>query len=358
MIHRPYGSMKLGSISILHPMKTRMKTKSTHLPMMLLLSVLGLIPVWAIRPPVDDAPPPQPVLGQDPDQRNAADMPDDPAPNRQQRDDGRAFLGVRVSEVPEMLAAQLELPEGAGVVVELILNDSPAQKVGLQKHDVLMEFAGKPLSSHDDLSQIITTHQPGDEVVVKYLRKGKVESLKVTLEQLPVQENPPVPLGQGGGLQIGPGEFFMEAFPAEEMARLRQLMGDDIGGFRFPDGIFGNELFQDGLGNIREKIEKMLADGQALEFNGDGGENAQFRMNAAATVRIMDQHGSIEMKAIDGGKEVTVRDVQNQIVWSGPWDTEQDKAAAPDDIRLRIENLNIDGLENGNGLKLQFFQND
>jgi hypothetical protein len=66
----------------------------------------------------------------------------------------------------------------------------------------------------------------------------------------------------------------------------------------------------------------------------------------------MDDQGSIELKAVDGGKEITVRDPQDQIIWSGPWDTEQDKAAAPDDVRQRIERLNFDG--QGNGLRLQF----
>ncbi len=52
-------------------------------------------------------------------------------------------------------------------------------------------------------------------------------------------------------------------------------------------------------------------------------------------------------------KEVTIRDKDNKVSWNGPWDTEQDKAAAPDDVRRRVERLNLDSKFQGNGLRLQ-----
>jgi hypothetical protein len=68
---------------------------------------------------------------------------------------------------------------------------------------------------------------------------------------------------------------------------------------------------------------------------------------------MMDDQGSVEIKSNDGSKEVTIRDKGNNITWTGPWDTEQDKAAAPEDVRTRVERLNFDTKFKGNGLRLQ-----
>jgi hypothetical protein len=42
-----------------------------------------------------------------------------------------------------------------------------------------------------------------------------------------------------------------------------------------------------------------------------------------------------------------------QVQWEGPYDTPQDKDAAPPDVRERIERLNIDMDFKGNGLRLR-----
>jgi hypothetical protein len=72
---------------------------------------------------------------------------------------------------------------------------------------------------------------------------------------------------------------------------------------------------------------------------------------------MRDQQGSVEVKAMDGGKEVTIRDQQDNVTWSGPWDTAQDRAAAPDDVRQRVQSLNLDSEFSGNGLRLQMRPN-
>ena len=63
--------------------------------------------------------------------------------------------------------------------------------------------------------------------------------------------------------------------------------------------------------------------------------------------------GSIELNSKDGGKEATVRNKDGKVTWSGPWDTEQDKAAAPADVRARLDKLNLDGNFLGGGLRLR-----
>jgi hypothetical protein len=64
-----------------------------------------------------------------------------------------------------------------------------------------------------------------------------------------------------------------------------------------------------------------------------------------ATIRMLDDEGSVEIEMKNGSKHVRVRGKDGKVQWEGPWDTKQDKAAAPEGIRDRIESMNIDMME-------------
>ena len=106
---------------------------------------------------------------------------------------------------------------------------------------------------------------------------------------------------------------------------------------------------------MRELKQRMQgAMGQALLPPDDAA--AKSNVQAAATIRMKDAEGSVEVKSADGSKEVTLRDQQDNVTWNGPWDTAQDKEAAPPDVRKRVESLNIDHSFKGAGLRLQMNQ--
>jgi hypothetical protein len=52
-----------------------------------------------------------------------------------------------------------------------------------------------------------------------------------------------------------------------------------------------------------------------------------------------DQDGSVEVKGNGEGREVTVWDLSNKVVYEGPWVTPQDKAAPTPQMRRRIERV-------------------
>lgn len=95
----------------------------------------------------------------------------------QRQHEGR--LGVRVQKPSSVLAEQLDLPKGQGLVIEHVLPQSAAAKAGLKVHDLLLEFEGKPVP--DDVAKFIKmldaikANTPVDVVV---LRKGKKETIK------------------------------------------------------------------------------------------------------------------------------------------------------------------------------------
>ena len=70
----------------------------------------------------------------------------------------------------------------------------------------------------------------------------------------------------------------------------------------------------------------------------------------------MDDQGSVEVKTTDDSKEVTISDQNGKVTWSGPWDTAQDQAAAPEEIRKRVESLNLSTKISGGGLHMNLQQ--
>jgi serine protease Do len=268
------------------------------------------------------------------------------------------FLGISVAEVPDMLAAHLDLPKDTGVLVRIVGPGSPAEKAGLRLHDIVLEVADRPVSSHQDLLGIVGEHRAGDDLKIKVSRKGDIEFFHATLDARPELANPaPGADPRIGQLNLGPKDLFFEDLPQDHAARIRGMIEQNLRALRDPGGMLDDDAFQGAFQNMREQMERLLAEPKPFGPLDEDGGFGNLRMNAGATVRLMDDQGSIELKAVNESKEVTVRDMQNDIIWTGPWDTEQDKAAAPDEIRERIERLNIEGFHEGNGLRLQFFRN-
>lgn len=89
------------------------------------------------------------------------------------------WLGIEVQPADDALRAQLGLDVGQGIVVTAVHPDSPAAKAGLDRHDVLMLFADKPLATAEDLQQQIKAHGEKAASVVLY-RSGKKMTVEVT----------------------------------------------------------------------------------------------------------------------------------------------------------------------------------
>lgn len=89
------------------------------------------------------------------------------------------FLGVETKELSDQLKKYFEVDHG--VLIESVIEDSPAQKAGLKAGDVITEISGKKIEDHGDLIRTINYYDPGETVEVKYSRKGKSSSVKVEL---------------------------------------------------------------------------------------------------------------------------------------------------------------------------------
>lgn len=93
----------------------------------------------------------------------------------------RPYLGVRYKMIDKQTAILNEIVEGAYVVE--IMEDSPAQKSGLQEEDIIIEFDGKKVKGSDDqeLAKMTIGKKVGQAVSLKVWRNKEIKSFTITL---------------------------------------------------------------------------------------------------------------------------------------------------------------------------------
>ena len=70
-----------------------------------------------------------------------------------------------------------------GLEVTGVFDDSPAQRAGLQKGDVIVSIDRERIEEKDDLSSILSKYMPGDAVTLEILREKESIDISVVLER-------------------------------------------------------------------------------------------------------------------------------------------------------------------------------
>jgi membrane-associated protease RseP (regulator of RpoE activity) len=96
--------------------------------------------------------------------------------------DGNAWLGVHLRDVTAEKARELKLPGEYGALVAGVDEDSAAAKAGLQKGDVIVEFAGESVRSAAQLRRLIRETPAGRTVNLQVLRDGQSRTLSAKLQ--------------------------------------------------------------------------------------------------------------------------------------------------------------------------------
>jgi serine protease Do len=95
-------------------------------------------------------------------------------------DDG-PWLGVRIEDLSAKMLNNLGLENG--IRVREVLENSPAQKVGIEEDDILISFNGKVLDDSDELVKMVKKSEVGDEVTIGYYRDGKKSKASIKLAE-------------------------------------------------------------------------------------------------------------------------------------------------------------------------------
>jgi serine protease Do len=122
----------------------------------------------------------------------------------------RGWIGVRIQQVTQEIAEGLGLPTTQGALVSDVTKGGPAAQAGLVNGDMITGFDGKPVADDRALPRIVADTPIGKTVNMDVLRRGKKQTLRITVQKLaddnkpdkPVKA-PPAPKNQSKLSQLG-----------------------------------------------------------------------------------------------------------------------------------------------------------
>jgi serine protease Do len=106
-------------------------------------------------------------------------------------DDGsitRGWLGVQIRPMTDEIAQVLGYDAPKGAVIEAISDDSPAQKAGLKKGDIILSFNGTAIDELRDLTRAVADTDPDQTADVVVLHRGKEVTRAVKIGTLAAQD--------------------------------------------------------------------------------------------------------------------------------------------------------------------------
>lgn len=95
----------------------------------------------------------------------------------------RPWLGVYMQPVTEELADYFGLDKPQGVLISAIQNDSPAEKAGLERGDIILEYNKQPVQEPEELQKLVRESKIGDKAILLIHRQDKTMYVTVTIEE-------------------------------------------------------------------------------------------------------------------------------------------------------------------------------
>ena len=94
---------------------------------------------------------------------------------------GGSFLGVHAEDINRENMARYGMREARGVGITQVMKDSPAEKAGLKKDDVIVRFEGDSVTSTRKLNRMVSEVAPDQTVKLGISRGGGEQEVAVTI---------------------------------------------------------------------------------------------------------------------------------------------------------------------------------
>ncbi len=187
----------------------------------------------------------------------------------------RAWLGVQIQDVTPELAQAFDLKQAKGALVSGVLSESPAERAGIRRGDVIVGFEGKGVNNARTFPRMVAKAAIGKEAKVRILRNGRPQEIAVTLGEMKKEARvAPNERGESGfrlGVRVRPltkGEALSQGVKDGQGLQIIAIQPDSIamkGGLRVGDIIIEvNGKAVDTVETLRteivtaEKEKKML----------------------------------------------------------------------------------------------------
>ncbi len=245
------------------------------------------------------------------------------------------FLGVHANPVDPTLSVQLGLPEHMGLAIRYVVPESPAEKAGLKPHDILRMMDDQILIHPFQLRVLVRAHEEGDEVAYTVLREGKEIQVKVELiKKEPAKYEKFKKMGQWFQKPGHPGEPF--GFNLDE---------DSSFGLNFDYLDEDMDILVENAARVGENVEEILrnAFNHTSEvtdhvINSLSGHSTILKMQEKEII-LQDENGSLRLTVNNGSKYLVVTDKEENTLFDGPVNTEEERSKIPTNILPKLQKL-------------------
>lgn len=107
-----------------------------------------------------------------------------PTAHAQNRADGGGWLGIYSQSLTPELREGLDY-RGEGVLVNRVVENSPAERAGIEKGDVIVSVDQRAVESPDELASIVRSQGAGETVSIRIVRDGERRTLQARLSGRP-----------------------------------------------------------------------------------------------------------------------------------------------------------------------------
>ena len=247
------------------------------------------------------------------------------------------YLGVETSEVPTVVAEQLGLAKGFGLVVDYVVPDGPAAAAGVQQNDILKMLNDQILVEPDQLSKLIRSYNEGTSVTLTVLRKGAETKLTAKLAKREVPQRADRWMRHMRGENLGMGPEFQE-----EMKR----MGEEMKNMQFKQVDEAVRAAREQARAAREQARRARdearrqARGVRVITTNDNGTVRTTRIDLGkAEIVYSDDKGEMRLQNVDGKKTLIAKDPSGRLQYSGPVTTKEEVDKLPPEVKQRYEKL-------------------
>ena len=173
----------------------------------------------------------------------------------------RGWLGVTIQELTPELSQKFGIRNSKGALVGDIATGSPAEKAGIKRGDIILEFNGKNVHDVGNLRNMVAQSKVGAEVPVLILRGKKEYALKVIIAELPKEIAELVP-------DSAPDESLEEGLSGLTVIELSKEIAKQLGLSRDEKGVVvirvdpGSAAEEAGIrkGDVIQEVDRMKVD--------------------------------------------------------------------------------------------------
>ena len=183
--------------------------------------------------------------------------------------EGDGFIGIRMDTrpLPELLAKHLGLDEDQGIRIQNVGEDTPADKAGLERDDIIIAFEGKKVTDNEQFAEAVQKADAGADVSLEIIHLGQRKAVKLKLG----------PFTEDFKAKYPPEPELVESWQPGRMFRLQPDLEDwiQIG----PDGARGGGGFGIGgwggggvfpINPMNPDLDKTFKERYTYHFSTDG----------------------------------------------------------------------------------------